>query len=318
VKRTLIYRLVQITRGVFIHAPRELALTLGAAVGLTLWFTQRKDKFRASRHLLCAYGDKYSLNYNKCLIRKAFINTGYNLCDTFRLETKFKSEIEPLIDVIGKEHILKAYQKGKGVICPTGHVGNFELLAAYMGRNGFKTAVIGREIYDIRLNRLLVNNRQANNIKNIPTTRLRQLLAKLKDGYVVGALVDNDSHRVKSAFVESYGRLANSPIGLTLIGLRLKIPFVPVTCRRIGKRYLIRFFPAITINSDTSVSDHSREQEHQKALAVTQLIRKILDSEVDKDPSQWIWVHNRWQTRYDGSPTNSRQNRQENLRRQYS
>ncbi len=305
-KRTLIYRLVQITRWVFVNAPREIALTLGAAVGLTLWFTQRKDNFRACRHLRCAYGEKNSAKYSSFLARKAFINTGYNLCDTFRLETRFKSEIEPLIDVIGKEHIRKVYQEGKGVICPTGHIGNFELLAAYMGRNGFKTAVIGREIYDIRLNRLLVNNRQANNIENIPTTKLRQLLAKLKDGYVVGALVDNDSRRVKSAFVKSYGRLANSPIGLTLIGLRLKIPFVPVTCRRIGKRYLIRFFPAITINTATSGNDLAREQKRQQALELTQQIRTILDREVDKDPSQWIWVHNRWRTRPDGQEVSSR------------
>ncbi len=279
---------------------------MGAAVGLTLWFTQRKDKFRATRHLLRAYGDTNSLNYNKYLARKAFINTGYNLCDTFRLETKFKSEIEPLVDVIGKEHILKAYQQGKGVICPTGHIGNFELLAAYMGRNGFKTAVIGREIYDIRLNRLLVKNRQANNIENIPTTKLRQLLAKLKEGYIVGALIDNDSHRVKSAFVESYGRLANSPIGLTLIGLRLGIPFVPVTCRRVGKRYLIRFFPIIETEGANSDIRSSKEQREQKALEVTQQIRRILDTEVDKDPSQWIWVHNRWRTRPDCQETKSR------------
>jgi Kdo2-lipid IVA lauroyltransferase/acyltransferase len=308
VKSALIYRLVLVTRWVFIYAPREFALMLGSAVGLTLWFTQRKDRFRACRHLRCAYGAKHSLSYNRFLARGAFINTGYNLCETFRLETKFKSEIEPLIDVIGLEHIRGAYQKGKGVICATGHIGNFELLAAYMGHNGFKTAVIGRELYDIRLNRLLVHNRQANNIVNIPTTKLRQLLAKLRAGYVVGALVDNDSHRVKSAFVESYGRFAYSPIGLTLIGLRLGVPFVPVTCRRIGKRYLIRFFPVIeadTISSGESLKERFlqeqgvQKQRESKALEITRRIRKLLDSEVDKDPSQWIWVHNRWRTRPD-------------------
>ncbi len=274
---------------------------LGSSVGLILWFTQCKDKFRACRHLRCAYGAKYSQRRYQAFARGAFVNSGYNLCDAFRLETRFTTEIAPLIDVVGLKYFLQAYKLGKGVVCPTGHIGNFELLAAYMGHNGFKTAVIGRELYDPRLDELLVRNRQANHIENIPTTQPRQLVTKLRDGYVVGALIDNDSRRLKSAFVESYGRLARTPIGVTHIGLRLGAAFVPVTCRRIGKRYQLRFFPALESEASALETDDTpqgrRELREKRVLDITWRIRKILDREVDKDPTQWIWVHNRWRTR---------------------
>ncbi len=300
-KRTVIYRLALVIRWVFIHTPREIALLIGSTVGLTLWFTQRKDKFRACRNLRCAYGTRYSLRRYQSIARGAFINSGYNLCDAFRLESRFESEIAPLIDVVGLDNFLRVYRRGQGVICATGHIGNFELLAAYMGRNGFKTAVIGRELYDPRLDRLLVRNRRANHVENIPTTQPRQLVTKLRAGYTVGALIDNDSQKLKSAFVESYGRLAYTPIGITHIGLRLGSAFVPVTCRRIGKRYLLRFFPAVEPESQLPVTGMSlpekSEQRAKRVLDITWRIRKILDSEVDKDPTQWIWVHNRWRTR---------------------
>ncbi len=296
-KRTLIYRLVQGARWLFVHLPREVALILGSAVGLTLWFTQQKDKFRAGRHLRCAYGSRYSLARYQAIAREAFINTGYNLCDTFRLTTVYEEEIAPLIDVIGIEHVQRAYRQGKGVICATGHIGNFELLAAYTGRNGFKTAVIGRALYDRRLDTLLVGNRHANNVENIPTTQVRRLVSKLRRGYVVGVLIDNDSPRLKGTFVESYGRPAYTPVGIAHIGMRLGCAFVPVTCRRIGKRYLIRFFPPLPYTTNEKRRELlGRERRSEEAQALMQRIRKVLDSEVDKDPTQWIWVHNRWRT----------------------
>lgn len=265
----------------------------GAFLGLALYRIQQRDSFRACRNISIAYN--VSAPRARSLARGAFINAGLNAADVIRLETAYHSELVSLIDVEGLEHFEKAYQNGCGVIAPTGHIGNFELLAAFCARSGFKTSVVGRELYDKRVNELLLKIRQANNVVNISTTEVRKFIRALKDGYAVGVLIDTDSQRVRSGYVESYGRLAYTPLGQTMIGLKVGASFAPLICVRRGGRYTLKFFeemrPGKFPNNDLG--------RLQAALDLTWRIRKLLDSEVDRDPTQWTWTHNRWNTRPD-------------------
>lgn len=290
----------------------------GALVGLALYHIQKRDSFRACRNIKIAYGSGVSATGARSIARQAFVNAGLNAADVVRMETKYQGELASLIDVEGLELFEKAYQNGRGVIAPNGHIGNFELLAAFCARSGFKTAVVGRELYDKRVDKILLAIRRANNVLNISTTEVRKFIRALKDGYAVGVLIDTDSQRVRSGYVESYGRLAYTPLGQTIIGLRLGASFAPLVCRRIGRRYLLKFFEEMRPGK----FPNTPEGRLLAALDLTWRIRKLLDAEVDRDPAQWIWTHNRWNTRPDpknGPPAglelykpayNSRQERQ--------
>ena len=269
---------------------RRLAMFWGAMIGLAAWRLASRDRYKSLRHLSLVYGNELSFDRRRRIARDFFINIGKNLADVLRFPRHFASELKPLVAVEGLEHFDAAYRRGRGLIGITGHIGNFELLAVYIASLGYDIAVIGREMYDPRLNELLVKNREALGLINIATTDSpRRVLEWLRKGGAVGALIDTDSIRVRSTFVPVFGRPALTPIGQSIIGLRAGSAFVPLACVRTSdNRYRIIIKPEVSIEPS---GDFSKDVEH-----VTARCTAVLEGIINEYRDQWIWLKNRWLT----------------------
>lgn len=283
--------LVRLLFYLFNTVPRNMAIFMGAAIGITAWGLLPKERHRINRHLKLAYNGGLHERQRIGIGRKFFINSGKNVADVLRFRKHFHSEILPLIDVEGMHHLRKVKDEGRGIIGITGHIGNFELLPVYLSQVGFEVGVIGRELYDRRLDSLLVSNREAMGIKNFSTTGSpREVLKWLKDGKTLGVLIDTDSMRVRNMFVPAFGRLSSTPVGQTMIGLRARAAFIPGACLRTSEnRYKIIIGPEIEIQE----SDDTESMIYQVTASCTRSLEKIVDQYKD----QWIWLHNRWHTR---------------------
>jgi len=290
-KRTVVYLLVRFVAGLFNVVPRRLAIYVGGWLGLAAWRLSAKDQHKAVRHLSLAYGNQVSHGDKLRIGRQFFINSGKNIADVVRFKKHFASEIKPLIEAEGMEHFDAARRRGKGIFGVTGHIGNFELLAAFIQSAGYEVAVIGRELYDPRLDRLLTENREAVGLTNIATTDSpKRLLGWLKQGKVIGVLIDTDSHRVRGEFIPAFGRWSYTPVGQSILGLRIGAAFLPSVCLRMpGDRYRVVVKPMIEIEPsgdfDTDV--------YNVTLKCTQALEEIIRAH----PDQWPWQHNRWRTR---------------------
>jgi len=275
----------------FNSIPRNLAVFLGAAIGITAWSFLSKERHKISRHLKLAYGEALKERQRTEIGRKFFINRGKNIADVVRLKKHFQSEILPLIEVEGLHHFQKARDEGRGIIGVTGHIGNFELLAVYLNQIGFEVGVIGRELYESRLDSLLVSNREAMGIRNFSTTSSpRDVLKWLKDGKTLGVLIDTDSMRVRSMFVPAFGRLSSTPVGQSMIGLKAGAAFIPgASLRTAENRYKVILGPEIEIEE----SDDPQSTVYKVTADCTKRLEEIVDQYKD----QWIWLHNRWHTR---------------------
>lgn len=249
------------------------------------------DRHKTIYHLSLVFGHKLSLNQKRNVSRDFFVNTGKNLADIVRFERRFESEIRQTVSTEGMEHLDAAYRRGKGVIGITGHIGNFELLAAYIAGCGYRTAVIGRALYQSRLDSLIQNNRRAVGLTLMATTDSpRKFLRWLSSGGVIGVLIDVDSTRVRSQHVPMFGRPANTPIGQTILGLKAGAAFVPIVCvRRPGNRYKIIVRPEIQFDRSQDLGGRVRE--------ITGKCNQALEEFISLDLAQWTWFHNRWHTR---------------------
>lgn len=271
-KNSLIYFFTIFLIWVLNLLPRRLSLAIGGWLGGLAWRLVERDRQRVHENLQVAYGDRFSVAEREEIGRQFLINSGRNLVDVLRFRRHFTTEIRQEVEIEGREHFDAAYQRGKGLFGVTGHLGNFELLAAYVRSLGYEIAVIGREMYDTRLNDLLVKNRQSVGLVNIATTDSpKRIIEWLRRGGAIGVLIDIDSMRVRSAFVPFFGKGANTPIGQSIIAVKTGAALVPMACVRMpGDRYKVIIRPEVTFERTGDVE--------KDAYTATLLCTKALES----------------------------------------
>lgn len=264
---------------------------MGAWLGKTVYFCLGRDRRRALTHLEMALGKSLSCSQRKKIARDSFVTFGQAALEVMRMKKHYHSQIHPHVEFVGYDNFKRIYDRGKGLVVFTGHIGNFELLAAAVAQSGFKTAVIGRELYDKRLDRMLVANRMALGLVNVRTDDSpRTILRLLKDGYVIGFLIDTDSFRVAGEYIPFFGQLARTPIGPTQLGLMAGAAFVPVFCFSLpGGKYRIIF-------GDELVPE-SYERSRENVYHLTWKMNEIIENNIRAHPEQWIWMHRRWHNR---------------------
>ena len=290
IKNRLVYYLTRLLIWLFNILPRGTAIRMGASLGRLAWRLLKRDRQRAHDNLCLAYGDRFTFAQREEISRNFFINSGKNLVDVIRFKRHF-DELKSCTSIEGLEHFDAAYKRGKGTFGITGHLGNFELLAAYIQSLGYRAAVIGREIYDRRLDALLVDNRESVGLVNIATTESpKRIIQWLRNGGVIGVLIDIDSMRVRSTFVPFFGKLANTPIGQSVIAVKTGAALVPIACVRVaGDRYKVIVRPEVIFERTGSVEND--------AYTATMLCTKALEEMIDSYRDQWIWIHTRWNSR---------------------
>lgn len=247
----------------------------------------KRDRQRIDKNLHLAYGTRLSADERKEIGKRFFINTGKNIADIARFRKHLHSELLPLVEIVGKENLDAAFAKGKGLIGVTGHLGNFELLAAYIGSK-HPIAVIGRELYDRRIDALVVANRQLANLTQFYTTDSpKKILTWLKNNGGLGILIDTDSDKVRSISVPLFGHPNNTPVGQSVFGLRTGTVLLPMCCVRIpGGRYRVIIGPPI----EPPLGDDFDANVYTVTAACMQELEQMIDTYRD----QWIWLHDRW------------------------
>jgi Kdo2-lipid IVA lauroyltransferase/acyltransferase len=272
--------------------PREHALKFAGVLGEIAAILDAKERHLAEMNLRMAYGDKMSDAKIGMIARECFVMMARNAADVIRSQKWDSSDLRDLVDIDGIEHFDEAMRRGKGVVGITGHIGNFELCAAWFGAvHRTPISVIGRKLYDNRLDRMVVENREKFGEENVPSdASAKKVYSVLKSGRMLGVLMDLDSHRIAGYFVPFFGRLAKTAAGPMVLGRKTESPVVPMALFRTpNDRYLLKILPAF----DIPLTDN-KEEDVKQALA---MCNKALEELINFDPTQWAWIHNRWRSK---------------------
>ncbi len=290
-KHWFLFRLITTIIFFFNSLPRNSAVALGGFLGKLSYILIGEARRKTQENLKLAFGKETGEKQLKVMACQVFVNLGKNVADAVRLKKMKWEDVEKITQIEGFEYFDQAYRAGKGVIGFTGHLSNFELMAAYFSLRGYKLSVIGREVYDLRLDRLLVENRESVGLKNIPSSAgVKPLLKVLKSGEFLGILADQDSSRVRGIFVNFFGRPARTPVGPVLLAYKTGSPIVPMAIARIEKnKYKIIVKPPVEL----AFSDN-REKDITDTL---QKCTDALESIIREYPDQWLWMHDRWKSK---------------------
>ena len=278
--------------GFFRITPRSAALAVSRALGRSAWLIDRSGRRVALNNLERAFGGRMDPARRKRIGIAAYVNMASNLVDLSRLTRLSGDRLSSLVSVGGEaiENLENAAEEGRGVILLTPHLGNWELLAAYLANMGYRVHFVGREPYDLRLEPLFEAVRTWGGASWISRggafEKIREALGR---GEFVILLPDQDTGRVKGTFVEFFGGSTWTPTGPAVLARLTRSVMTPCALvREEGNCYRL----IIEASLDTVRTGEEEYDDWEN----TRRVSLAIESLVTRYPEQWTWFHRRWRT----------------------
>ncbi len=259
-------------------------------LGSLVYWALSSSRKLALHHLQKALGQTRSAEEIRQIAREVFQNLVLNLFECIQFDGMDDQQFMGRIETKGWEHVEAVHRAGRGGIFVTGHIGNWELLAAYTAKMGYATNVVARRIYLEPLNEKLVKMRERMRVKTLyRDTSMRSMIRCLKQNQFLGIVPDQDVRRIGGIFVNFFGHPAYTPVGPALLALASGAPIITGRDIRLGRRHLFTFDPPV-------YADPKAPRGEEVKRLVTHYTKR-LEEFIREYPSQWVWTHRRWRTR---------------------
>ncbi|MFN7971368.1 MAG: lysophospholipid acyltransferase family protein [Acidobacteriota bacterium] len=267
--------------------PRGPSLRLTGALGVLTYYVVAPRRRRVLDHLRLAFPERDAVAQRR-LARRIFARLGENLAEVLRLGASRPEEVLENVRFEGLEHLDAALAGRHGVLLVTGHVGCWEIMAAAIALRGYPLNVIAREVYDARVDELVVDTRARFGVKTIQRDQshaAREILRTLKRGEILGLLIDVDI-KAPGAFVPFFGQPAWTPTGAAAFSVRAHAPVVMGFVNREGPTHVIRFEPPL---SPETTGDRDADLVTNTARYTARI-----EAAIRRCPEDWVWTHRRW------------------------
>ena len=188
------------------------------------------------------------------------------------------------INLIGEENLSLILKDKKPVIFISGHFANFELMSMEITKRDIKLATIYRPLNNIFLNPFMEYLRKTfvckNQIKK-GINGVRDAINFIKNDHSIALMIDqrvSEGHKI-NLFNED----ALTTTLPAQLALKFQLNIVPVFIER--------------KNDDTFNIEFKRpinSKNFQNKISLSNELNKVLEQMIIKNPSQWIWTHDRW------------------------
>ncbi|MGP8005292.1 MAG: lysophospholipid acyltransferase family protein, partial [Smithella sp.] len=201
-----------------------------------------------------------------------------------------KENIHKWVEIKGMEYADAALARGKGALSIVAHFGNWELLTIAIPMLIRPMYIVYRPLDSPVINNMVEYVRTMQGNALIPKGGSgKKVIELLKENQIIGILSDQNVARYEGVFVDFFGRLACTGVGLAVMAMRSGSPVVPVfMARQKSGKYKLIIKPFI----EAVCTD-----DYEADLQVnTQRFTKIIEDIVREYPEQWLWFHQRWKT----------------------
>ena len=220
----------------------------------------------------------------KNIIHKMWNNYGRILSEYMFIKKFREKKFHKNIIIEGQDILEKIKYEKKPVIFISGHFNNFELMAMQIEMSGIDLATIYRPLNNIFINVIMEKIRKKyickNQIKK-GMQGMRELLSMFKNGTSVALMIDQRvSEGIKSNFFGTKAYTTTIPAQFVK---KFNCKIVPIYIERV-----------LGINFKINVEKPIEYQKDESLEKITQDLNLRLEKMILKNPSQWIWSHNRW------------------------
>jgi len=191
------------------------------------------------------------------------------------------------VKVTGVEHLDAVEASDTGAVFISGHLANWEIMAAVICNRPVDCLVTYRMLNNPHIDRRINKVRHDYGIGVLTPKGLgtREMMRALSSGRAVALM--NDQKFNQGIAIDFFGHPAMTAPGPSRLALKYGVPIVPVSTRRTGpSRFHVTihapFIPEKTGETDADVR------------ACVERISEFIETEVRENPGQWFWQHRRW------------------------
>ncbi|MFQ5543780.1 MAG: lysophospholipid acyltransferase family protein [Nitrospiria bacterium] len=272
--------------------PWHIGVYFGGLLGGVTYHILRRERKRSIEGLQVAFGETKSMSELETISKRNFKNLGKGLIEILNLHRLTPERVQSLISIEGEEYLQEAVNRGEGTILVTGHIGNWELLAAGLCIRGHRIHAIAAPILDHRIDEWIVQLRSRLKVETISRgapSSSRKILSVLRRQEILGLLIDQDA-KVDGVFVNFFNKKAYTPAGAAQLALRKGVTTMMCFVTRLpGDRHHITIQKPIHL---IRTGDGEKDIEMNTALFTSRI-----EEQIKQYPDQWVWMHRRWKTK---------------------
>jgi Kdo2-lipid IVA lauroyltransferase/acyltransferase len=270
--------------------PAPAGLALGRALGRGAHVVLGTPRRLARAHVAIAFPE-LDADARRRLVRATFEHAGESFAE-LGLWRKLSRQSD-YVEIENLAALDDALAGGRGALAITGHVGNWELLAATVSSRGYGLSVVARRVHDERFNSLITRFRGDRGME-ILLRDAPDFLAQVRDALgrnrIVALLMDQDS-RGAGVFVPFFGRPARTPPGAAVLALRTRAPVVTVFIRRRPAGGHLISFERVPVDTGAGKG---------QITELTARFTAAIEAAIRRAPAEWVWWHERWRRQPEG------------------
>ena len=223
------------------------------------------------------------------IINAMWSNIGRTFAEyAFLKNFKFDKTNFSHIKINGTNYLEQIKKNNEPVIFYSGHFANFELMAMELDKFGIKAAAIYRPLNNFLLNPIMEYLRMKYICPNqIPKGRMgmREIISRVKDGCSIALMVDQ---RVGEGLrIPFFNKPAHTTTVPAQLALKYNCRLVPIFLER---KEGINF--EMTVHEPYEIQKTGDADRDTKSITLK--INQLIEKMIIKNPTQWLWPHNRW------------------------
>lgn len=191
------------------------------------------------------------------------------------------------VEVVGLERLHAVRDSGKPVVLISGHIANFEVMAAVIMHAGVPCQVTYRAANNPYVDAKIREARARYGIRLFAPKGdgTRELVQGMKRGDSIALLVDQKYN--EGPEVEFFGEPVNASPGAARLARKFDTVMLPLSVVRLkGARFRVTAHEPIAI-ADTG-------DKNADILQGIQAANRFVEDRVRENPVDWFWVHKRW------------------------
>ena len=272
--------------------PQKHIASIGKILGMLVYFVDLRHRRIVRRNLQFVHPE-WSQDRIQKLSKRVFENLGVTLLEICQMTSFSREDILRKVRIRGKDNLLNAIKNPKGVILISAHIGNWEMahqsISCYLQKS---LVLVARELQSKAFDQWILKLRaRFGNTIIYKEGALPEMTRTLRQGKVLGLLIDQETKRSEGVDVTFFDRTVSATPSAALLAIRCKSPVLPVFCiREADSRLTLVVDPPLTMKRTGGLRADLKTN--------TQIMTSAIERAVRAYPEQWFWFHKRWKRHY--------------------